>query len=165
MKPISTCLWFDTEAEQAAKFYTKIFTKGKIHKVEHYGPNAPRPEGSVMTVTFSLNGQQYLALNGGPDPKPNHAVSFMVFCKDQKEIDHYWKKLTAGGGKPVACGWLTDKYGFSWQIIPEVWMKLMATKDREKKSRMLQALWSMTKLDIKKLQAAYDGKVQSFKKR
>lgn len=157
MPRITTCLWFDDEAEQAAKFYTKVFKTSKIHRVDHYGPNAPKPEGSVMTVSFSLDGREFLALNGGPEPKPNWAVSLMVFCKDQKEVDYYWRALTAGGGKAVACGWVTDRFGFSWQVIPEVWMKMMASKDTEKKTRALQALWKMQKLDIRKLQAAFDG--------
>src|SRR4051794_11590054 len=105
MQRMSTCLWFDSEAEQAAKFYTKIFKKSKLGTVQRYGPGAPKPEGSVMTVTISLQGHEFMLLNGGPEYQPNHAISFMVHCKDQKEVDHYWGKLTAGGGKPVACGW------------------------------------------------------------
>jgi predicted 3-demethylubiquinone-9 3-methyltransferase (glyoxalase superfamily) len=150
MGQITPFLWFDTEAEEAAKFYVSVFPNSKITGVTHYPPgvppHAPR-DGQVMTVEFELDGNAFVALNGGPEPKFNHAVSFVVACKDQAELDRYWEKLTAGG-KEVACGWLTDRYGLSWQVVPEDIGKLAHSK------AAMQAMMGMVKIDIAALRKA-----------
>ncbi len=156
MHNITPFLWFDGKAEEAAKFYTSIFPKSKIRHVTRYGDAGPGPKGSVMTVEFQLDGQKFIALNGGPDFKFNESVSFMVHCKTQAEVDRYWKKLTAGG-KEVACGWLKDKYGLCWQIVPTVFFELVSSKDEEKSQRVMQAMMNMVKFDIAKLKQAYRG--------
>lgn len=153
---ISPFLWFDTQAEEAVNFYVSIFNNSKIGKIARYGKNMPGPEGSVMTASFEIEGQHFIALNGGPAFKFTEAVSFVVDCENQEEIDHYWDKLTADGGKPVQCGWLTDKFGLSWQIVPAQLAQL-TSGDAERSSRVMQALMKMVKLDIKVLQDAYDG--------
>ena len=154
---ITPFLWFNNNAEEAVRFYTLIFKKSKVLKVARYheaGENAAgRPKGSVMTIEFDLEGQRFIALNGGPHFKFNEAVSFVVNCKTQAELDRYWKKLTAGG-KQVQCGWLKDKYGVSWQIVPTILGKLLSNKDSAKSERVMQALLKMKKLIIKRLQAA-----------
>jgi predicted 3-demethylubiquinone-9 3-methyltransferase (glyoxalase superfamily) len=151
MGAITPFLWFDTEAEEAAKFYVSIFPNSKITGVSHYGPGTPphnpRPEGMVLTVEFELDGKPFVALNGGPDPKFNHAVSFAVACKDQAELDRYWEKLT-DGGQPVACGWLTDRYGLSWQIVPDFVAEIPRSQ------AAMEAMMTMTKLDIPTLRKA-----------
>ena len=155
MQTIQPCLWFDTQALEAAEYYVSIFKNSKVNQVTYYGENMPMPKGTVLTATFELNGEQFMALNGGPMFQFNEAVSLIVNCDTQEEIDHYWSKLTADGGQEVQCGWLKDKYGLSWQIGPrkfEEWMK-----DPVKGGRMMQAVMQMVKLDIAKLQAAYDG--------
>jgi predicted 3-demethylubiquinone-9 3-methyltransferase (glyoxalase superfamily) len=157
MQKITPFLWFDGEAEQAAKFYTSIFKKSKIRSITRY-PNVGqeatgRAAGSVMTVDFTIEGQRFTALNGGPMFKFNEAISFVVHCKNQKEVDYYWKKLTAGG-KEVQCGWLRDKYGVSWQIVPEELLKVWEMKDRGQRERVMAAMMEMVKLDIAKLKAA-----------
>jgi predicted 3-demethylubiquinone-9 3-methyltransferase (glyoxalase superfamily) len=157
MQKITPFLWFDTQAEEAAKFYTSIFKKSKIGKIARYSEAGPGPKGSVMTVEFQLEGQKFLALNGGPVFKFNEAVSFVVNCETQAEVDRYWKKLTAGG-KEVQCGWLRDKYGVSWQIVPTVLGELLSGKDAAKAHRVTQAMFKMVKLDIKKLKQAAKGK-------
>lgn len=154
---IKPCLWFDNNAEEAVKFYTSVFKKSKIKTVSHYGKNAPMPEGTVLTVDFELDGEEFLALNGGPIYKFTEAISFVVYCKTQKEIDHYWEKLSKGGEK-IQCGWLKDKYGLTWQVVPTILETMMADKNKEKSSRMMNALMKMKKLDIKKLKEAYAGK-------
>jgi predicted 3-demethylubiquinone-9 3-methyltransferase (glyoxalase superfamily) len=157
MQRITPCLWFDTQAEEAAKFYTSIFKNSKMGAVSYYGDGAPLPKGTVLTVKFTLDGQEFLALNGGPVFKFNEAVSFIVNCETQAEIDEYWDKLTAGG-QEVQCGWLKDKYGVSWQVAPTIMAKLITDTEPTKSGRVMQALMGMVKLDISALQAAYDGK-------
>jgi len=139
-------LWFDTQAEDAARFYTSVFPNSKIGRVARYGSSGPGPAGSVMTVVFELDGQTFTALNAGPHFKFNEAVSFVVPCKSQSEIDHYWSKLTSDGGAESQCGWLKDKYGLSWQIVPTILPEL--TKDPVTGNRVLQALLTMNKLNI-----------------
>jgi predicted 3-demethylubiquinone-9 3-methyltransferase (glyoxalase superfamily) len=157
MQKIMPFLWFNTEAEEAAKFYTSIFKKSKINSVTRYGDEGAGPKGKVMTVGFTLNGQEFTALNGGPGHPLTDAVSFVVQCDTQKEVDHYWKRLTQGG-KEVACGWLTDKYGLSWQIVPRIFFKMIKDPDPEKKKRGMMAMMKMVKLDIKELKEAYNQK-------
>jgi predicted 3-demethylubiquinone-9 3-methyltransferase (glyoxalase superfamily) len=157
MQKMSTCLWFDGKAEEAMNFYTSIFKNSKKGKISHYGDGAPLPKGTVMVATFELLGHEFIALNGGPQFKFNEAISLVVNCDTQAEVDEYWEKLSAGGGK-VQCGWLTDKYGVSWQVVPTILAELMSDKDPAKTQRVMQALMQMTKLDIRKLKAAYDGK-------
>lgn len=154
MQKITPFLWFDDNAEEAVRFYVSVFKQGKIGRVSYYGEGAPMPAGTVMTVSFKLFGQDYTALNGGPVFKFNESISFVVKCETQRELDTYWKKLTSGGGKAVQCGWLKDKYGISWQIVPTVLFELVGGKDKARSSRVMQALMRMTKLDIKKLKAA-----------
>jgi predicted 3-demethylubiquinone-9 3-methyltransferase (glyoxalase superfamily) len=157
MPKMTTCLWFDTEAEEAARFYCGVFKKSKILKTAYYGPGMPKPEGSVLTVRFVINGQEFLALNAGAQYQFNPSISIMVPCKTQKEIDTLWKKLT-DGGKEIQCGWLTDKYGLCWQIVPAILDKIVEGKDKTKSARVLKALMPMMKLDIKALKQAAAGK-------
>ncbi len=157
MPAIMPCLWFDSEALEAAKFYVSVFKNSKLGKVSYYGDGAPLPKGTVLTVTFELDGQQFMALNGGPVYQFTEAVSFMVNCETQAEIDEYWAKLTADGGKEVQCGWLKDKYGLSWQIVPTAIIKMLSDPDSTKTNRMMQALMQMVKLDVKKLEEAFNA--------
>lgn len=152
----TTCLWFDNQAEEAAKHYTSIFPNSKIGRVGRYNEAGPGPAGSVMAVEFELNGQKFVGLNGGPQFTFNEAISFQIFCDDQKQLDYYWDKLTEGG-QGVACGWLKDKYGMSWQVIPSGLIEMMSDTDPEKAKRATQAMLSMTKFDIAALQRAYAG--------
>jgi predicted 3-demethylubiquinone-9 3-methyltransferase (glyoxalase superfamily) len=160
MKGISPCLWFDGQAEEAARFYTSIFKNSKIGNLTRYGDSAAaasgRPKGSVMTVTFKLDGQDFMALNGGPEFKFTEAISFMVKCESQDEIDHFWAKLSEGG-HPNVCGWLKDKFGLSWQIVPAALEAMMEDKDPKKAERVMSALMQMKKLDIKILKEAFEG--------
>ncbi len=149
-----TCLWFDTEAEEAANFYTGIFKNSKLGRVHHHTEAGPGPAGSVLLVEFELNGQKFSALNGGPQFKFNEAISIVVPCADQAEVDYYWSHLTEGGAE-VACGWLKDKYGLCWQIVPAVFFEMIADPDQDKAARVTQAMLSMTKLDIAALEQAY----------
>jgi predicted 3-demethylubiquinone-9 3-methyltransferase (glyoxalase superfamily) len=153
LQKITPFLWFDSEAEEAANFYTSIFKNSKIVKIAHYGEAGPGPKGSVMVVTFQLDGQEFIALNGGPQFKFTEAISFVVNCETQKEIDEFWEKLSKGGNK-VQCGWLKDKYGVSWQIVPTVLAKLMS--DPAKSQRVMEALLQMKKIDIEGLKKAYE---------
>ena len=162
MQKITPFLWFDSQAEQAAKFYTSIFKNSKITNVARYPKGSPGRAGSVMTVAFQLNGQKFIALNGGPIFKFNEAVSFVVNCKTQAEVDHFWKKLSARG-KEVQCGWLKDKFGVSWQIVPGALGELVSTKDAAKSERVMQAMLSMVKLDIAALKQAYKGSSKTTK--
>ena len=159
MHSITPCLWFDNQAEEAAEFYVSIFKHSKMGHITRYGEAgaqaAGRPKGSVMTVTFEIDGQEYVALNGGPVFKFTEAVSFMVKCRTQKEIDDLWDILTRDGGEAGPCGWLKDKYGLSWQIIPKQLGEMMSTADKEKSGRVMQALLQMKKIDIAKLQEAF----------
>lgn len=165
MQKITPFLWFNGQAEQAAKFYAAIFPKSKIRKVTRYGDAGPGPTGSVMTVEFEIAGQKFIALNGDSQFKFNESVSFMVHCKTQAEVDRYWKKLTAGGGKEVACGWLKDKYGLCWQIVPTVLLELISSKDAAKSQRAMQAMMNMVKLDIAKLKQACRGDTKTKRTR
>jgi predicted 3-demethylubiquinone-9 3-methyltransferase (glyoxalase superfamily) len=153
MKSLTPCLWFDTEGEEAAAFYTSVFPNSKITDVARYGPGAPRPEGTVMTVTFELNGQEFVALNGGPNYTFNEAVSFQVSCEDQDEVDAYWSALS-DGGEEGPCGWLKDRFGVSWQIVPAVLPELLSDPDREKSQRVMQAMLQMKKIEIRALEEA-----------
>jgi predicted 3-demethylubiquinone-9 3-methyltransferase (glyoxalase superfamily) len=151
------CLWFDGRAEEAAQLYTSLFPNSKIASVSHYGPDMPMPEGTVLTVNFTLDGQEYLALNGGPEYQFTPAVSFQIMCADQDEVDHYWDGLTSGGGSPGPCGWLTDRFGLSWQVVPTVMQQLLDDPDPARAGRATQAMMRMGKLDIAALQRAADG--------
>ena len=151
MQKISTCLTFDGRAEEAAKFYCSVFRNSKIKQTVLYGDTGPGPKGSVMTVHFELDGREFLALNAGPNFKFNHAVSMMVNCETQQELDEMWDKLSAGGATEV-CGWLRDKYGLSWQIVPSILADLL--KDPAKSDKLMQAVIKMTKLDIATMQRA-----------
>jgi predicted 3-demethylubiquinone-9 3-methyltransferase (glyoxalase superfamily) len=153
MQKITPFLWFDNNAEEAVQFYTSIFKDSKILGTSRHGDAGPGPKGTVMTMKFELNGQEFIALNGGPHFKFTEAISFVVNCETQKEIDEYWAKLTAGG-KEVQCGWLTDKYGLSWQIVPTVLGQLMQDKDPEKVKNVTQAFMKMVKMDIEALKRA-----------
>ena len=151
-KKIKTFLWLDGQAEEAAKFYTSIFRNGKIGALARYPEGSPGPAGSVMTVEFELDGHSFVALNGGPQFKFNESVSFAIECDTQGEIDYYWDKLIAGGGKPVQCGWLKDKYGLSWQVVPAGLDKLFSNP--KSAPRAMQAMLKMVKFDIAKLKEA-----------
>ncbi|MGH8866762.1 MAG: VOC family protein [Actinomycetes bacterium] len=153
----TTCLWFDEQAEEAANHYISIFKNSKIGSVNRVTEAGPGPAGSVLAVDFEINGQKFVALNGGPEFTFNEAISFQIFCGDQAEVDYYWNSLTEGGGSGVACGWLKDKFGVSWQVIPTVFMDMMNDPDPEKVKRATQAMLGMTKLDIAELQKAYAG--------
>ena len=147
-------LWFDAQAEEAAKFYVSIFPNSKITKIARRMESAPANASNVLTVDFELDGRRYLALNGGPQNKFTEAVSFMVHCKTQHEIDRFWSALTADGGEEGVCGWLKDKYGLSWQIVPEVVTELLAGRDRAKANRVMAAVMNMRKLDLAQLEQA-----------
>lgn len=157
MSKITPFLWFDNNAEEAVQLYTSIFKNSRILQTSRYGEAGPGPRGSVMTIRFELNGQEFMALNGGPHFKFNEAISFVVNCETQKEVDDYWEKLTGGGGKEVQCGWLKDKYGLSWQIVPAILGQLISDKDPEKAKRVTQAMMKMVKLDIEALKKAHQG--------
>ena len=163
MQNITPCLWFDDKAEEAAKFYASIFKNSKIGDVIHYGKEGyeihGREEGSVLTVDFEIEGQKFVALNGGPIFKFNEAISFQVHCETQEEVDYYWEKLSEGGDeKAQQCGWLKDKYGVSWQIVPIVLIKMLKDKDTKKSERVMKVMLQMHKLDINHLVQAYEGK-------
>ena len=153
MQKITPFLWFDTQAEEAAKFYASVFKNSKIGKITRYGEAGPGPKGSVMTVEFELAGQRMIALNGGPHFKFTEAISLSVDCKDQKEVDRYWNRLSQGGQESM-CGWLKDKYGLSWQINPSILGKLLSDKDAKKAKRVMEAMLKMKKIDIAALNAA-----------
>lgn len=152
MHNLTPCLWFDSDAEEAAGYYVAIFQNSKLGQISRYGAGAPLPEGTALTVSFTLDGREFLALNGGPYFKFNEAVSFVVYCENQAEIDEKWEKLGAGG-QYSQCGWLKDKYGLSWQIVPRVLSRLMDSKDPARANRVMQALLQMRKLDLAKLLA------------
>jgi predicted 3-demethylubiquinone-9 3-methyltransferase (glyoxalase superfamily) len=156
----TTCLWFDGQAEEAANYYTSIFKNSKIGKIGRYTEAGPGPLGSVMVVEFELNGQKFVGLNGGPQFKFNEAISFQIFCDGQEEVDHYWDKLT-DGGEEGPCGWLKDKYGLSWQVIPNGLPEMLADPDPEKAKRTAEAMFTMKKLDIAALEEAHAGKVSA----
>lgn len=154
---ITTFLWFDDQAEEAVNFYVSIFKNSRIGDIARYGDTGPGPKGQVMTVDFQLSGQQFAALNGGPHFKFTEAISLVVNCETQEEVDEYWEKLSEGGQK-VQCGWVKDKFGLSWQVVPTILKELLKDKDPEKANRVMQAVMKMTKLEIAQLRAAYEGK-------
>jgi predicted 3-demethylubiquinone-9 3-methyltransferase (glyoxalase superfamily) len=157
MQKISPCLWFDRQAEEAAQYYSAIFPNSRITKVSRYGEGGRMPKGLAMMVAFELDGVAFLALNGGPMFKHSEAVSFSISCKSQAEVDHYWNRLTANGGAESMCGWLKDKYGVSWQVVPDVLPEMATGSDPKRVERMTQAMLKMKKLDIATLVAAYNG--------
>jgi len=158
MPKITPFLWFDHQAEEAATLYTSLFPNSKVTDVQRNLAGGPGPEGAVLVVQFELDGKQFTALNGGPQHFTfNESVSFVVDCKDQAEVDHYWDSLIADGGEPSQCGWLKDRYGLSWQIVPTVLNELLADPDAQRSSRAMQAMLKMSKLDIAELKAAADN--------
>jgi predicted 3-demethylubiquinone-9 3-methyltransferase (glyoxalase superfamily) len=154
MSNISPFLWFNDQAEQAAQFYTSVFPNSRVVTTTHYGDSGPGPKGSVMTVAFELEGQKFTALNGGPQFTFTEAVSFVVNCETQEEVDRYWSRLTADGGQPGPCGWLKDRFGLSWQIVPNALPRLLSDTDPAKSKRVMEAVMKMGKLDISALEAA-----------
>ncbi len=160
MRQIIPCLWFNGQAEEAARFYTSLFKNSKIKNIALQGEAVAaatgRPAGSVLTVTFELNGQEFLALNGGPQFKFTEAVSFMVFCENQDEVDRYWAALTAGG-EESQCGWLKDRYGLSWQVVPTRFMQMLQDPDADRVNRVMTAMMGMVKFDIAALERAYQA--------
>jgi predicted 3-demethylubiquinone-9 3-methyltransferase (glyoxalase superfamily) len=164
MQKLTPCLWFDDNAEEVVKFYKSVFKKCKINQVTRYPKGSPGPAGKVMTISFRLLGQDFVALNGGPVFKFTEAVSFMVNCKTQREVDHYWNKLTRNGGKPSQCGWLEDKFGLSWQIVPEGMLEIYRAGG-ERAERVMQAMLKMSKLDINVLRAAAKGPGKGSKRK
>jgi predicted 3-demethylubiquinone-9 3-methyltransferase (glyoxalase superfamily) len=153
---ITTCLWFDSQAEEAAEFYVSVFDGSKVLYVARYGEGGPGPAGQVMTVEFEIDGRRFTGLNGGPAFTFNESVSFVIDCSSQEEVDRYWSALTDGGSEGQ-CGWLKDKYGVSWQVMPSALGQLLGGPDPEGSQRAMQAMLGMRKLDIAELQAAYDG--------
>ncbi len=149
------CLWFDQQAEEAAAHYTSIFPNSGIGEVTRYGPNMPMPEGTAMTVSFTLDGQEYVGLNGGPQFTFTEAISFQIICKDQEEADHYWNRLT-DGGEESQCGWLKDKFGVSWQVVPEELMPLLGDPDPGRAQRATEAMLAMQRIDIAEIRRAAD---------
>jgi predicted 3-demethylubiquinone-9 3-methyltransferase (glyoxalase superfamily) len=153
LKKITPCLWFDSDGEEAATFYTGIFENSRIVHVSRYGSAGPRPEGMVMTVNFDLDGQEFVALNGGPEFTFDEAISFQVNCESQEEVDRFWSKLSAGG-EEGPCGWLKDKFGVSWQIVPTLLDELIRDPDTERSQRAMKAMLAMKKIDIAELERA-----------
>ena len=162
MQKITPFLWFDGKAEEAANFYTSIFKNSKLGQIRRYGDAGPGPKGSVLTASFAIEGQEFVALNGGPQFTFTPAISFFVNCETQEEVDEFWDKLSEGGRKN-RCGWLQDKFGVSWQIVPTALGKLLGDPDPEKSSRVMKAMLQMEKLDIRGLQEAYEGKKAAAK--
>jgi predicted 3-demethylubiquinone-9 3-methyltransferase (glyoxalase superfamily) len=156
MQRIVPFLWFDLNAEEAANFYVSIFKNSKVGHISRYGEAGPGPKGSVMVVTFELDGQELMALNGGPQFKFSEAISLVVNCKNQEEVDYYWERLSAGGQK-VECGWLKDKFGLSWQVVPTILGELLADKDPQKLERVMKAMLQMKKIDVAGLKRAAEG--------
>lgn len=153
MQKITPCLWFDTQAEDAANFYVSVFKNSKITEISRYGDAGPRPKGMVLTVAFELDGQPFTALNGGPQFKFSEAVSFQISCETQDEIDHYWNRLVEGGAESM-CGWLKDKFGLSWQVVPKRLIELITSSDAAKAKRVTEAMFKMKKIDIATLDRA-----------
>jgi predicted 3-demethylubiquinone-9 3-methyltransferase (glyoxalase superfamily) len=156
MPRITPSLWFDTQSEEAATFYVSVFPNSKIKNITHYNEAGPRPAGMVLTVDFSLDGQDYLAINGGPEFTFDEAISLMITCADQEEVDYYWAKLSEGG-EEGPCGWLKDKYGLSWQVVPDGMDEALNDPDPARSERSMKAMLGMKKIDIAALQAAADG--------
>jgi predicted 3-demethylubiquinone-9 3-methyltransferase (glyoxalase superfamily) len=157
---LTTCLWFDGQAEEAANHYVSIFKRSKLGRIGRYTEAGPGPAGSVLAVEFELNGQKFVGLNGGPQFTFNEAISFQVFCEDQAEVDYYWSKLSEGG-EEGRCGWLKDRYGVSWQVIPDGLIEMIGDEDREKAKRTTEAMLAMSKLDIAELRRAYEGELSA----
>jgi predicted 3-demethylubiquinone-9 3-methyltransferase (glyoxalase superfamily) len=161
MQKITPFLWFDHQAEEAAKFYTSVFKNSKVGRILRYDEATAKaaggPVGSVLTIEFEIEGQKFTALNGGPQFKFNESVSFVVYCQTQAEVDYFWQKLTADGGQESECGWLRDKFGLSWQVTPTVLIEMLHDKDPKKSERVMNAMMQMQKIDIGKLKAAYAG--------
>ncbi|MBK8025270.1 MAG: VOC family protein [Chloroflexi bacterium] len=157
MQKITPYLWFDNQAEEAIRFYTSLFPNSRIVSISRLPGEAPGVDGAVLTATFELNGREFMALNGGPQFKFNESISLFVDCDSQEEVDRLWNALTADGGEESQCGWLKDKYGLSWQIIPEALMRLMSDPNATKAGAVMQAMLQMQKIDVATLQAAYDG--------
>lgn len=157
MRKIKPCLWFDDRIEEAVNFYVSVFKDGKILDMSRYGDAGPLPKGKVMVANFEIQGQEFMALNGGPQFKFNEAVSFYANCKDQAEVDYYWEKLTADGGEESMCGWLRDKFGLSWQIVPEALGRLVGGPDKAGANRAMQAMLQMQKIVVADLEKAYAG--------
>jgi predicted 3-demethylubiquinone-9 3-methyltransferase (glyoxalase superfamily) len=157
MQKVSPFLWFDSNAEEASNFYVSIFKNSKVLKVSRYGEGGPGPAGSVMIVNFQIEGQEFIALNGGPHFKFTEAISFSINCETQEEVDYYWNRLIAGGGQESQCGWLKDKFGLSWQVVPTILGELLADKDAKKGQRVMQAMLKMKKIDIPELKRAAVG--------
>ena len=157
MSKVTPFLWFDSEAEEAARFYVSLFPNARLGAITRYGSAGPGPEGSVMTVEFELDGIPFTALNGGPHFKFNEAVSFSISCETQAEVDRYWNNLLEGGGQESQCGWLKDRFGFSWQVNPRALGELLGDPDPEKSKRVMQAMLTMTKIDIAALKRAYES--------
>ncbi|HEU4932583.1 MAG TPA: VOC family protein [Pyrinomonadaceae bacterium] len=155
---ITTFLWFDKNAEEAINFYVSIFKNSKILNTTHYGDSGAGPKGTVMTIDFELDGQQFVALNGGPTFKFTEAISLVVNCDTQQEVDYFWEKLSADGGQTVECGWLKDKFGLSWQIVPNILWEYFAEGDQAKNDRIMKAVMQMKKLEIEGLEKAAEGK-------
>jgi len=155
-KKIVPCLWFDTEGEDAANLYVSLFKNSQILEIQHYGEAGPRPAGTVMTVSFELDGTEFLALNGGPEFTFDEAVSFQIMCEDQAEVDHFWHGLIADGGEESQCGWLKDRFGVSWQVVPKALPELIGGPDPQKGQAAMKCMLGMQKLDIAALQKAYD---------
>ena len=163
MSKLTPCLWFDGQAEEAAEFYTNLFPDSHIDKVSRAASDTPSGDkGEVLTVDFTLRGQNFVGLNGGPDFKFNEAVSFMIDCEDQGEVDRYWDALVAGGGEHGPCGWLKDRFGLSWQVIPKRLNELLEGPDPAGAERAMQAMLKMGKLNVTELEAAYEGKAPSL---
>lgn len=156
MPKITPFLWFNNNAEEAMNFYLSIFKNSKVNTIARYGEAGPGPKGSVMTAAFQLDGQNFVALNGGPHYTFTPAISFWINCETQQEVDHFWDNFSAGG-KTQQCGWVTDKFGITWQVVPAILPKLLGDKDPQKSQRVMQAMLKMVKLDIEALQRAYDG--------
>ena len=157
MPRITPNLWFDTQAEQAAEYYVSVFPNSEIKATSYYGEAGPGTPGTVLTVSFTLDGQEFLALNGGPQFTFDEAISFVIVCKDQDEVDHYWNKLSGDGGEEGPCGWLKDRYGLSWQVVPAAVAQMMSDPDEGRRDRAMKAVLSMKKLDLAAIQAAADA--------
>ena len=156
MQKITPFLWFDKQAEEAVSFYTSVFKSSKVKSVSRYGDAGPGPKGSVMTINFELDGQDFIALNGGPEFRFTEAISFVINCKNQEDVDYYWERLSAGGQK-IECGWLKDKYGLAWQVVPTILGELLTDKDAAKRERVVKAMLQMKKIDIEELKGAAEG--------
>lgn len=153
-KPFTTCLWFDTQAEEAANFYVSVFKDGKLGNIARYNDATPERAGEVITVEFEINGQHFMGLNGGPQFTFDEAISFQIYCADQEEVDYYWNTLLAGGGQESQCGWLKDRFGLSWQVVPDRLIELLSGSDTERAVRATKAMYAMRKIDIAAIEKA-----------